>query len=372
MSRKLQKYQLQDKEEGLASFVVTSIMIIVISLIVLGFGVVARRENQSALDRQLSTQAYYAAESGVNDAIQAIHVYEQENASSSTNPPSKTSCSNTNDPYTGLDSSSSVTQLASGGKASYSCLLIFTQPSSLVYDSTVSKVINLQNVSGASFNSLSIQWKDSNFSDQAQFNGCNGVGQFPSSWPNNCNADVLRIDLVPAASLESNQPLNALEQQTFTIFLYPQANGSTPSIAYYPANNGQVVRASCNGGGCNATITSLNQSQYYMRVTAMYGIPQNITISATDSQGPADFNHGQAVIDVTGRAENELRRLEVRTTLNTLNNGLFPAQALQLNQSICKRFYITPNVGQPVSVNPNPGAPNLDSTSSGDPGCSLN
>lgn len=370
MSINLQRYLLRQSEEGLASFVVTSIMIIVISLIVLGFGVVARRENQSALDRQLSTQAYYAAEAGVNDAVQAIHTYVEANPFSSTNPPSKTNCSNSGDPYTGLNTS--ATQLASGGKASYSCLLIFTQPSTLVYDSTVSKVINLQNANGADFNNISVQWQDSNFSNQAQFSGCKTVGQFPPSWPNNCNADVLRIDLVPAAALESTTPLKELELETFTVFLYPQAGGGSP-IVYNPSNNGQVVGASCNSGGCVATIGSTNQSQYYMRVTAMYGIPQNITVSAKYMDNgrlkAANFNHGQAVIDVTGRAQNELRRLEVRTTLNTLNNGLYPSEALQLNQSICKKFYITPNVGQPNSVNRYPGQPNIDYA---DTGCSLN
>ncbi len=374
MSGKLQRYRLHQREEGLASFLVTAIMIIVISLIVLGFGVLARRENQTALDRQLSTQAYYAAESGVNDAIKAIQAYQAANPALATNPPSKTNCSNTkSDPYLALSSSSSFS-LSSGGKASYSCLLIFTQPSSLVYDSTTSKVINIQDNSGASFQSLSIEWLDSNFTNQAAFNNCPSRGTFPASWPDKCDADVLRVDLVPAAALESVTPLKALESQTFTVFLYPSTAKVGPTITYNPSPSGEgaIVSAGCINTGCSATINNLNQNQYYMRVTAMYGIPQNITITGQDANGVADFSHGQAVIDSTGRAQNELRRIEVRTTINNLNNGFFPAQALQLKDSICKRFYITPNVGGGVPGNPNPGEPNFDSTALADPAaCSL-
>src|SRR5260370_15103164 len=55
-------------EAGIVSIMVTMITMIVISLIVLGFADIARNEQRNSLDDQLSTQAYYAAESGVNDA----------------------------------------------------------------------------------------------------------------------------------------------------------------------------------------------------------------------------------------------------------------------------------------------------------------
>jgi len=50
MSAKLSKNQT-----GLVSIMVTIIMMLVISLIVLGFATVTRRNTREALDRQLST-----------------------------------------------------------------------------------------------------------------------------------------------------------------------------------------------------------------------------------------------------------------------------------------------------------------------------
>ena len=59
-------------QKGMAAILITLIMMIVISLIVLGFAQITRHDQQQALDKQLSTEAFYAAESGINDAINAI------------------------------------------------------------------------------------------------------------------------------------------------------------------------------------------------------------------------------------------------------------------------------------------------------------
>lgn len=45
-------------------FMITIVMMVVISLIVVGFTQVANRNRRQSLDRQLSTQAFYVAESG--------------------------------------------------------------------------------------------------------------------------------------------------------------------------------------------------------------------------------------------------------------------------------------------------------------------
>jgi Tfp pilus assembly protein PilX len=63
---------IRHAEQGLVSIVVTMIFLIVLSLIVVGFAQVARREQRESLDRQLSSQAFYAAESGINIAKSAI------------------------------------------------------------------------------------------------------------------------------------------------------------------------------------------------------------------------------------------------------------------------------------------------------------
>src|SRR4051794_27185754 len=59
-------------QAGLVSIIVTLIMMLVISLIVVGFAEITRRNGSEALERQLSTQAYYAAETGINDTLNGM------------------------------------------------------------------------------------------------------------------------------------------------------------------------------------------------------------------------------------------------------------------------------------------------------------
>ena len=45
------------KQRGMASIIITMITMVIITLIVLGFATLSRREQRQSLDRQLSTQA---------------------------------------------------------------------------------------------------------------------------------------------------------------------------------------------------------------------------------------------------------------------------------------------------------------------------
>jgi hypothetical protein len=57
------------REGGFVSIIVCMIIMTILSLITIGFAQIMAREQRQALDRQLSSQAFYAAESGVNDAL---------------------------------------------------------------------------------------------------------------------------------------------------------------------------------------------------------------------------------------------------------------------------------------------------------------
>ena len=95
---------------------------LVISLIVLGFAQIARRNQRQSLDRQLSTQAFYAAETGVNDAANLVK--------SAASVPAKTSCTDTGGGfYSALPSSN----IDATNKVTYTCLMVNPAPGSLVY-----------------------------------------------------------------------------------------------------------------------------------------------------------------------------------------------------------------------------------------------
>jgi Tfp pilus assembly protein PilX len=383
---KLPNNKLKNDQRGIASFLISIFMMLVVTLIVLGFSQIARREQRVALDRELSTQAFYAAESGVNDAIDAIQgvldknnnstvtVSPQDKTDCGTNPPGATDIANGYGSLTGQ-----VNTGAGATGISYTCLLIGTVPNSLVYSGTTSKVINVQTAGSTAIGSINLNWQTNSGADL--FSMCPSLGSFPAKLNVDCSADVLQVDLLPGTALaapnaQSPQanPESAMEAQEFTVFFFPQSGVGNSTITYDVVNNqGKVVAGSCNTAtGCSAQINGLNETQYYMRVTAMYGIAQNITVTGSDVNGaPINFENGQAVIDSTGKDQDVLRRVQVRTTLNTLNNNLFPNYAIQSTQTICKRFYITPaGTAADSGNNPYPGAPDL--TLSTDPAdCSL-
>ncbi len=362
-------------DHGMASFFVALTMAIVLTLIVMGFAMVSIKSQASTLDRQLSVQAFYAAESGVNTAINDINNFVNSNSTSTTvvSPPDNTSCATPNGIYSNLSPGVVNSQ---SSNVRYTCVLVNTQPNSLFYTATTSKVINIQYSNSASsaskvsyISSITINWVNSS-SSTANFSGCGKVGSFPDSWPSaKCTADVLQIDLVPANALTSENPQTALEADTSILFLYPTTNPTNPvdirtdNLSNQTDNqNGEIFPAYCTSV-CSETINfNPADSQYFMRLSAMYGIPQTITITGVNGAGnQVSFIDGQAVIDSTGQAQNVLRRIEVRTSLNTLNNGLFPKYALQTTNTICKRFYITPpDNSSGFMGNPTPGAANYD------------
>src|SRR5690349_5561347 len=81
------------RQSGMASIVITMVTMVVISLIVIGFATISRREQRQSLDQLLSSQAFYAAESGIEDATAII----KSTLASGSTPTNKSDCT-TNDP----------------------------------------------------------------------------------------------------------------------------------------------------------------------------------------------------------------------------------------------------------------------------------
>src|SRR3990167_7080488 len=61
--------RLATKQQGIASFIVVFVIVILISLVSLGFARLMDRALRDVTNNQLSAAADYAAQSGLNDAI---------------------------------------------------------------------------------------------------------------------------------------------------------------------------------------------------------------------------------------------------------------------------------------------------------------
>lgn len=317
-------------EAGMVSIMVTMILMIVISLLVLGFAQVSRRNQRQSLDRQLSTQAFYAAESGVNDVRNLI-----SNALDAGQVvPDKKTCSDTGSGfYSSLNKDLT-------GNVSYSCILVNASPKQLSYNSITETgtIIPLISGNGTNFSSITMKLTTKTGSTTPS-NGCqsttSGVFTPTTSWT--CGYGVLRFDLVPVAG---NKSTADLQNQVRTVFAVPYTPATNAGGNYNFAGDGNVVRGMhCDNTDCTLTIDGLSSDKYYMRMQSIY---QDVALTMTgkDSNGAdATFNGAQIVIDSTGKAEDVLRRIQVHIPVNgDGNKNQLPDNALQSTDSVCKRF----------------------------------
>lgn len=329
---------LQSDQNGMVAITITVILMLVISITVLSFAQIVRREQRQALDNQLSSQAFYAAETGIND----VRTVLKNTIASGADIPEKTTCLNTTAPYNAL-----TPTVDSTTNTKYNCVLVSGHPKTLVYKlgtSSASTIIPINAKAPATISSIDLSWDAEQ--TNAPANGCTqsnfSTGQLPksASWP--CDRyGMIRIDLVPMTTLSRIEFM----KNTFTAFIYPVVGGAgTGTVSYVAgsninggtANQGALPSATCTGTDCKIRITGLNATKYYARVSALYR-GTSLTVAANDSNtAPLPLYGAQVMIDSTGQAQDVLRRIQVRVPL--VFNGLHADYGVQSTDSMCKKM----------------------------------
>ena len=342
-------------QNGLAAIIVATVIMIILSLITVGFARLMRREQRQALDRSLSTQAFYAAESAVNDAVRKI----QDETSPLTS--DKTTCSQDNN-FTGTVDGT----LGS----SYTCLLIDQAPPTLEYTqgsvtTTSSKVIPIRAVDDdnlpVKIGRISIAWEDpyltttdTTLSSTPVFTCPAGDPSLPTfgNW-NSKTPGMLRIDVIPADILDRS----SLQTKTASFYAYPGSStcngaGQTAvalSSQLGDANKGQIIKVNCAPGtvprDCELNIDmdpAYQNFLYYVRIRSIYRA-SDMTIRTYDTASPKNqlsIRGAQVQIDATGKVNDVLRRIQVRVPVT--KSYPIPEFVLQTTDSICKQLEVAP------------------------------
>jgi hypothetical protein len=325
-------------DTGMVSIMVTMIMMLVISLIVLGFAQVSRREQNQSLDRQLSTQAYFAAETAVNDARTAIATLPAGAVI-----PEKTNC--------GTDSvfynKTASMNIDPANNVSYTCLLVTSKLDNLTRHLTgggASGNFPLEVDPAFKINKLHIKWSSDTLPtvDQTKVNTCNtnvpATGSMPPSGLWKCPYGIIRMDIVPTDANSLSRAAMAAEQKT--MLFYPTKGGG--SSVTYAGSDGKVVEMKCLPSAtiCEADITGFpaTESTYAIRASALYA-DGTMEVTATDAaNNTLELKNAQIQVDATGKAQNVLRRIQVRLPLSKAASS--PDYALESASSICKKFDI--------------------------------
>jgi type II secretory pathway pseudopilin PulG len=344
-------------ENGFASIVIALILIIVLALLTVGFAQLARREQQDALDKQLASQAYDAAESGLNNAYHDItnSIITQNGGPGQT----KADPSNCMNPVVGLSMNSNID--ANHG-VSYSCLLVNLTPATLEKGlaagsgwTTAFKVVDASN-NDTALKSFDVVWgsTDGHASLPPSTVQFPPIGTSPSQWGN--SPALLGVSITPLGALDRNSLIdNSLTayfkpSSTAGSLTYPATAIQSPANPYSGDANGvggqgQIIQAKCTSGKCTVTVNMSNGvggqigEQYLIHVVDYYDDSQIGIANPIDTNNkPAYFANSQAVIDVTGKARQVLKRIQAHVPIHP--GPSLPSYGVEV-QDLCKRFNTT-------------------------------
>ena len=330
---------LKKNQSGMVAIPVTIILMIIISLITIGFSTTIRKEQRQALDNQLSSQAFYAAESGINVAAQKLKA-DPTITKSDCGPQGAFVASDYTINGTGINDASGTT---------VTCLLI--KPVNDLQFTGVggTSKVSLIDTGTVNINAIYINWQNANGNAVTT---CDLPRTFPSAaqWSANCSQPILRVDLVP---ISNAMTAANLREKQFTAFLYPNktASGSIDFADAVAGPDGKKLGAIVNAK-CNET-TDANKTQkcmavlnnvvpgttYAIRIISLYG-NSNVRVHVRDAGGiQPDLKNAQTLVDSTARSMDVLRRVQVRLPLVSSSN--VPDFALSAGNGICKRYSVT-------------------------------
>ena len=337
-------------QQGAAAILSVLIFSIIITVVVTAYLRSALSGQAEAMNFDLSTRAYYAAESGIQDALREIN----------TNP-SYTS-KNTCDAFVPSGSGN----LDSSGYLAYTCQLIDITPSSIEF--TVGQDTNgmarLLPANTADFNgtyNLIVRWSSTADSGANNYTTNDSTGLFPpqAKWSEDSRYPALRVSLISFPVNSGSTGLSSSNVRQDVVFLNPTAEtdvtmninattGVTPEARVQSAHCYDSESIDSYGGyKCQKVIKltgyPLDTNALYARLHSLYSSSKvQLSLAKDGSTDPVPLKGGVIQIDVTGKAGNVLKR--VRQTYN-LQDGVMldnlPEAAVIGGDGICKYYSIT-------------------------------
>jgi Tfp pilus assembly protein PilX len=353
--------KLLNKQQGFVSIITTSLIMIITTLVVIGFSQLMQRELRQSLDRQLNSQALYAAETGINDLYNKLQLGELTKEE-------ETECDVTDAdvwPNGGVVNPSNT-----NNEAAYTCILYDQTPPYIEFNNGAvttqqSKIFPIQpksNSLNTKVGSLKFSWSgargNTDLTTLPNNGSCPTVSSLPSS-PANPGVPILRVDLMKVP-LDEVVNLTALTgDSASTFFLYPKSSCGETSNEYAThfgtANKGKMIAVNCSsslssGYACEYEITKMQEvddgsNRYFARIKSIYN-DADVRIEGTaigTGGGTAtamQFVGAQVTADVTGKSNDVLRRIKVQ-----IGNPSYPIPefVVQGLSGVCKGIEISPS-----------------------------
>ena len=337
----MNKKFLKNNESGVMSIIVTLIFIIVVGLIIMGFSLISKSQNNQTKDSQLNTASYDAAQSAINEMIPKLL---------GASPPISSGC---NSPYIttvgnflfNSSNNSKITCLSWTNTADTIVANTEMDNPSIIYGNELLLASNGSPYSGA-YN-LKIEW--SNINPSGTVSSCSAIGTYKnttlSGYNSSCPAGVLRLDFSIDPSPTSDRA--TLNKDAETMFLIPNNSTTLGSGTFSKPSAGsfkpaQIITSSNTGTkSVIANITCDTTSAValpcsWINMRSIYA-NQHVVVTATSAAGAAlQFKNSQLQIDATAVTAGVVKRVRANVNMKIVNPNSVSGYALQSTSSICK------------------------------------
>lgn len=364
--------KLVKNNSGVVPLVTAIFLGVLLSIVSIAFIRLAISERRQATDDDLTTAAFYAAESGLEDAKRVLGQYFTDTAYGE-NELKGGEC-------TPAEGSSPDLADASTLDSSYTCQLIDLTPNFLVAkpgegNSHLFKLDTVNSTSNVrqAKQRIEIQWNDKD-TDGARSPRSVGDTSTPEfgDWD---HPAMLRVNIFAVRASGSgglNIDLDDLRgtAESFTAFINPVDSTPTTHNLTLSEFDAELLPGGCDNGDnaftCKTTI-NLNATgipaRYrsvgwvtYMEVQTLYTSDTVRVDAYSNSSGQLSFRDSQAKIDVTGRSGDAFRRIETFLPLEGSSDLGLPEYTVIGGDRICKNFNVTDDVADTATLNPGIGS----------------
>lgn len=257
-------------QNGSATILYTMFFIAVISLISIGFATLARRDQQAAVDNNLSNQAQLASETIIN----SVQNYIKDNKSNPANLVDDTKCAENPLQYDPYKPNFQV----DGFDIVPTCITWDFSPNMIRFDINNLSQYSFENFNYNSVNSFDISWQKPDQSPVSLY----------TSDPLANPAQEITQDRMPILKIITSENLSP-GNSAKVYYLLPTSYGAN-SFSY--SSQGQKLPVACNGFpvACKVTVNNMTGSRY-------------VSVESIGSSASVSFrtlNAGGTAIDISG------------------------------------------------------------------------
>ena len=372
-------------QQGIVSLMTVTLISILLTIITTGFLRIITRSQRAAIDKQLSAQAYYAAETGIEDAKQAIKL--QKNGTAVTKIQNILNGQpDTCAPATWAGGAPQADGVI-GENTQYTCQLIDPSPTELEYDmgkdDTKLAIIRMPTTpAGVKFRTIKVTWHEYNGQNKLSPLSGGNIKDLPTAdaWPLNTLA-MMRLEFMtvkPTTSAQSTdcsgtcisrdqfyrnervyfvKPLHSASSDINMTLCREIESPASDNCSLDTQFDDGVKYANCTANECSVTIrlkapngtTTGGTTDYdigsdnisMLRIRSIYN-KAHVKVEVFGDTAATDKKKivgSQTVIDVTGRADQVYKRVRVRVPPA---NNPFPDYAVDVAEDLCKLFRVTP------------------------------